>query len=351
MEQESFDSELTRRELFKAAGIAGIALALGSSASLAVPDVAFAASKVTKCYSIANKNTTVYSNTALTKKHGTIFPTDEITVLSTGRNYCRVQYPISGGKTKKGYIPTNAIMLSTSGRRYTYFQQITTYRRNSTNNAYGYVAVDDKVVVLGTKGKFTQLRYPVSGGYKIAFVKTDDHDSAIEDEKVPIKAEAAVKARLDEIASGKRKLNKKTCMTVGKKFTGTNSNEQCKGYARNTFKMCFGINVGSTRSKPKNYLLSNTKGINRVGCYSNITADKAKRLFSKAHPGDFVQIRRRHSGSHSAIIYSVSSSGITLLEANTDGKNTVKKDTYSWKQLADKNQGMSLYTPARYKLK
>ncbi len=150
---ETLDSEITRRQLFKVAGAAGLAALFSGSMLMIEPELAFAAN-VTKCYTIANRNTTVYRNTGLTKKHGTIYPTDEVTVLSIGKSYCRVQYPISGG-TKTGYISTNALVLGTSGPSYTYHSKVTTYRRNSTGKSYGYVAVNDRVVVLGTKGKFT----------------------------------------------------------------------------------------------------------------------------------------------------------------------------------------------------
>jgi hypothetical protein len=121
-------------------------------------------------------------------------------------------------------------------------------------------------------------------------------------------------------------------MRLGTKFTGTRSSEQCKGFAKNVFYLCFKVTPGSTQSRDKglNYLISGTGGMTRVGYYSNIASSQAKSLFSKARPGDFVQIRRRSSGgSHSAIVYSVGSGGITFFEANTDSRNTVMKNYYT----------------------
>ena len=89
----------------------------------------------------------------------------------------------------------------------------------------------------------------------------------------------------------------------------------------------------------------------QVASYSSITASNAKKLFSGARPGDFVQIRRKHTGSHSAIVYSVTSKGVTFIEANLDNKNTVYKKTYSWADLASKNAGMTVYSASKYALK
>ncbi len=138
---------------------------------------AFAAT-TRKCYTITSGNTTVYSNTALTKRYGTIYGSDELTVLDVTGRYCRVNYPISGGRTKTGYIPTSAILRGTSGSSYKSRAKITTYRR-PWGSSYGYIANGDTVTVLGTYGDYTQVKYPVSGGYKYAFITTSNYNSYI----------------------------------------------------------------------------------------------------------------------------------------------------------------------------
>lgn len=148
-------------------------LAIAMMFSLVVSP-AYAASGTRKCYTISSSNTTAYSNTALTTKLGTIYPTDELTVLNVTSKYTQVTYPISGGKTKTGYIPTSAILKGTSGPSKKATGSMTTYRRASTANTYGSVFKNDTVIILGTSGSFTQIKYPVSGGFKYAFVKTAD---------------------------------------------------------------------------------------------------------------------------------------------------------------------------------
>lgn len=131
-----------------------------------------------KCYLIRNANTTVYSNSGLTWRYGTIYGSDEITVLSVTDRYCRVSYPISRSRSKTGYIPTNAILTGTSGNTYTASAQVTTYRR-PYGYSYGYISRGDKVTILGTYGDYTQVKYPVSNGYKYGFITNANANSYI----------------------------------------------------------------------------------------------------------------------------------------------------------------------------
>lgn len=134
-----------------------------------------AAGDTRKCYTISDGYTTVYQDTSLRTKLGTIYPTDELIVHNVTGSYTQVSYPISAsGGYKTGYIPTSAILLATGGSTMYATAQITTYKRPSTASTYGSVSKGDKVMVLGAYGNFTQLKYPVSGGYKYAFVSTSD---------------------------------------------------------------------------------------------------------------------------------------------------------------------------------
>lgn len=136
-----------------------------------------------KCYTIGTSNVQVYSNTGLTKKYGTIYPSDEITVKKVTDRYCKVTYPISRG-TKTGYISTGKILTKTMGNSYISRAKITTYRRANNSITYGYISKGDSVKVLGASGSYTQVKYPVSGGYKYAFIKTTALNSNI----LPVKS-------------------------------------------------------------------------------------------------------------------------------------------------------------------
>ena len=131
-----------------------------------------------KCYSISSGNTTVYKDTALKVKYGAIYATDEITVLEVTSRYCKVNYPTTKGRTKTGYIYTGAILRGTTGSSYRSRAKITTYKRPG-GSSYGYISKGDTVKVLGTYGNYTQVKYPVSGGYKYAFIATSNYNQYI----------------------------------------------------------------------------------------------------------------------------------------------------------------------------
>lgn len=160
------------------------------------PIIKKAASSTTKCYTISTGNTQVYSDTGLTKKYGTIYDTDELTVGTVKSSYSKVTYPIAGGKTKTGYIKTSAILLSTTGSSYTSGGKVTTYKRPG-GAEYGYISKGDKVTKLGVKGSYTQVRYPVSGGYKYGFIRGGNDSNTTNKPLYEGKCGDNVKYRLD----------------------------------------------------------------------------------------------------------------------------------------------------------
>jgi hypothetical protein len=141
---------------------------------------------------------------------------------------------------------------------------------------------------------------------------------------------------------------------VNTKYKGPYYTEQCKGFAKSVFQELFGYNIGSTQSRSAgnnyklNYSSSETKYIGSVTDITDDSTKNLKNLFEDARPGDFVQMRRHHGGSHSAIVVSVSSSKIVLVEANVDGNNGIIKKSYTWADLCAANEAMSLYTAKKY---
>lgn len=131
------------------------------------------AASTRKCYTISSGNTTVYSNIGLTKRYGTIYGSDEIRVVTVTSKYTKVTYPVSGGRTKTGYIRTSQILLGTGGYTYQSRAKIETYKRPS-GASYGYISSGDRVVILGKTGSYTQVKYPINGGYKYAFISTEN---------------------------------------------------------------------------------------------------------------------------------------------------------------------------------
>ena len=282
---------------------------------------------------------------------------DKVYILEVTASYTKLSYPTSNGR-RLGYAKTSTLFgVTVPTETVTCRSKVTTYVGASTANRSGSTAVGDTVVKLGTtKSGFVLIMYTAKSGsrsMKAAFITKADYEKVKGSSTTSNTATSAVKNRLDAIGNGNLRYDKNTVMKTGAKFTGTRSGEQCKGYAKNVFYLCFGITPGSTQPRDKglNYLIYNTSGMTKLGSVTNMTQANISALLAKARPGDFVQMRRSHGGSHSAIVYSVTSGGVTFLEANLDNQNTVYLRTYSWADLCNKNAAMSVYTATNYNLK
>jgi len=121
---------------------------------MAVPVSAQAATQ--KTYTISSSNTRVYSNTGLTVGYGWIYGSDEVTINNIYTNYCKVTYPAGLWRTKTGYVPTKALFTATSGTTYTARASVTAYKRPG-GAKYGTIYKNDRVLVLGTSGSYTQF--------------------------------------------------------------------------------------------------------------------------------------------------------------------------------------------------
>ncbi|MCD8049336.1 MAG: M23 family metallopeptidase [Clostridia bacterium] len=129
----------------------------------------------TYCLSTGN-NTVVYQTTTSTAKYGTIYAADLVTIkgYDSSSDRFKVNYPISGG-TKTGYVARTAITsgkVNSASGTFTATAKITTYRRASTSNTLGSISKGDKCYKTATSGNYTQVIYPISGGYKMGWIKT-----------------------------------------------------------------------------------------------------------------------------------------------------------------------------------
>lgn len=137
---------------------------------------------------------------------------------------------------------------------------------------------------------------------------------------------------------------------VNTKYTGEYSKEQCKGFAKSVYNKLFGYLIGSTCTKPRNYKINISSESIILGSTTNMTQSNICSIFDKARAGDFIQVRRSHSGSHSMIYLSSDSNSVTVYECNTDNKNGIKKNTYTYQNFCDRNVGVSVYTAKDYYL-
>ncbi len=164
--------------------------------------------------------------------------------------------------------------------------------------------------------------------------------------------QAKIQQKLDDLGNGAYDDGSNT-FSINRVYKGQYSNEQCKGYAKRLHQIFFGYNIGGTGNKQSgnNYKINiDSSRTAVIGSLSkpNMSEQELQLLFSKARPGDFVQLRREHTGSHSMIFYSADSEGAIFYESNLDNKNTIKKNWYSWGQLYSQNMGISVYTAIDY---
>jgi len=118
-------------------------------------------------------NTKVYKTATSTEKYGTIYASDLITIKGYSGSRLKVTYPIKGG-TKTGYINISDV---TSGKanvatsKWTATSKIITYRRSGGGTEFGYISRGDVCYTIATSGKWSQVIYPISGGYKMGWIK------------------------------------------------------------------------------------------------------------------------------------------------------------------------------------
>ena len=141
------------------------------------------ASAAEKGYSINTGNTRVYSNTGCTNGYGWIYDSDEVIINQITNNYMKVTYPVSKG-TKTGYVKTSAFLTKTASWISYSRGKITTYKRPN-GGTYGYIAKGDKVYIYTWSKGFLQIKYPVSGGWKYAFIRETDYNNYLKPVPTP----------------------------------------------------------------------------------------------------------------------------------------------------------------------
>lgn len=151
----------------------------------------FNSSSPIKTYTLSTgNNTPAYSDCNLNNQIGTIYASDELYIQSIGTNasgtpYCKLSYPISGGKRKEAYIPLNTITSAVvPGETGTASTGITTYCRASSANKAGAISKGDIVYKMAESGSYVQVLYNIGSasnpsGWRMAWITKNNYSNYV----------------------------------------------------------------------------------------------------------------------------------------------------------------------------
>ena len=138
------------------------------------------------------------------------------------------------------------------------------------------------------------------------------------------------------------------CKVATADIAGTAGGIQCFGYARYVFYQLFGLPI-STYMTSSYYALGSTANISTVGqCSTTASSSNVSAIFGAAKMGDFIQARTSSGGSHSMIVYSISSTQVTVLECNHDGQCYIGTRSISWSSFASQYPKFTVYRSNNY---
>ena len=124
------------------------------------------------CYTTASGNVNTYKSVNGAYS-GYICANDKCTILEVySSGWVKVKYPVSRG-TKTAYAKSSNFFCNTnfSTSATKTGKNMTVYRKANLANTIGTVYGTDNILVIGTSGSNTQILYPISGGYKLGFIK------------------------------------------------------------------------------------------------------------------------------------------------------------------------------------
>lgn len=124
------------------------------------------------------------------------------------------------------------------------------------------------------------------------------------------------------------------CHTATAAEAGTAGCSQCFGFGRYVFYQLFGKSLSTTYWNARKYEFCDLSNITEIGQSTSATAAVWKSIISKAFLGDIIQASKTStSGQHTMIVESVSSTGVKVLDCNSDGHCGVASRTLSWSYL------------------
>lgn len=280
---------------------------------------------------IDNKNEPVYKDAALKNKIGTVYGRDTFKILRIDlkKNIIYIEYPVDTGGKKEGFLKASKVFLALSGNSYKSTGRFNTYWHCDSSKSAGYVDANDVSLLLGKKGDFYQLVYPVKGGFKTAFARTADvnkfllgKDNGKSSSRGELLAEVA-EAEIGYQGTKSDGTGKGDYTKYGKWF-GTNGVQWCAIFT-SWCSNCAGV---STKVVPKKAsTLDMARGSNAYHAWSSDSITSIRRgdviFFSKTQ-GSLTTSNGGKSVHHVGIVSAVSGGSITVTEGNTSSDRVAK---------------------------
>lgn len=323
-------------------GILAVPAAAAGSNALDIPT----ASRYAKVFTLAKSGTTIPYTTSSLKTRGTVTygassssyidnASDEVYLLDVGvkNGVCwgYVSYPTASNGRVKAYINLSAITTATTGTSTPKTMASATFYcanryGNSVSSSY-YVSRGDTVYKLATKGSYTQILYPSGSVYRIGWCKSSDYNkyctASSSDTNTTSSNVASVNGvKLTEYPIGSTYTSDRYVTISGKSYD-TNG-WQCCGFARYVLLKVYGVHDFSS---------SKYTDVCAGKFYSRgeLTTTKLKNLITQAGVGAHIRTGTNAAGNaHSMIITAVTSTGFSVVDANSDGRNTVATRSYTW---------------------
>lgn len=159
-----------------------IPLSLPVHAKANLPSISKSCPIYTYTYKSSGKIYRYTDSTLKTKESGHWIDcaNDQCKIIEIQNEAVKVLYPTSSGEKSGWFVRSEFCKgdLKADQAKYSFTatKQITTFRWKEKNTVYGYISKGDKTYLLrgDQNSNWLQVLYPVSGGYKMAWVKGDD---------------------------------------------------------------------------------------------------------------------------------------------------------------------------------
>lgn len=288
-------------------------------------------------YPFSNSNFPVYNRTDGSKqKIGTCYgSSDWIIIHGVGVDgWSDIEYPVSGGRTKRGYCLSSYLFANPdfSGNTGLVQSNITTYRKENCSVKYGTSTKNDNVFITGYSNGNTQILYKCTGYYKVAWIRgtysisngylvsgggSSANTNVASTYSISGNLLTVKGVPLTEYRIGSKYTNGRFATVNGKSVDMYGW--QCCGFARYVLQKLYGCH---DKNAPARF--RDVSGTVSVG---NLNAGRLKSLVTSAGVGAHM---RTGGNSHSMVIIGVTNDNFTVVDANSDGRNTIRVKTYTW---------------------